>query len=97
MILDKRFLSLLAVPLLVAGCGQGYELVKTTTSFPYGNERTAGSGYAYVLAKLLPEKELKLTSEIKKVTRDWKPDLLESVPVKRDLRAEDIFQKKQVK
>ena len=47
---------LLASPLLLAACGEGYELVKTDTMFPYGNQRTAGSGYAYVLAKLLPAK-----------------------------------------
>lgn len=45
---------LLAAPLLLAGCGEGYDLVKTDTMFPYGNQRTAGSGYAYVLAKMLP-------------------------------------------
>lgn len=47
---------LLATPLALAACGDGYELVQTDTIFPYGNQRTAGSGYAYVLAKLLPPK-----------------------------------------
>lgn len=72
---------------MLTGCGDGYELVKTNTMFPYGNERTAGSGVAYVLAKMLPKKELKLepvgaaeASVVKSVTRDWKPEVLEILP-----------------
>lgn len=52
-------LSLLVAPLFVAAC-DGYEPVLTDEYFPYGNQRTAGSGVAYVLAKMMPEKELKL-------------------------------------
>ncbi len=47
---------LLASPMLLAACGEGYELVPTQNMMPYGNQRTAGTGYAYVLAKLLPPK-----------------------------------------
>ena len=47
---------LLASPLLLLWACDGYELVRTDTMFPYGNQRTAGSGYAYVLAKMLPPK-----------------------------------------
>jgi hypothetical protein len=50
---------LLVAPLVLAGCGEGYEMVRTS-SFPYNNERTAGTGVAYVLAKLAPAKELNL-------------------------------------
>lgn len=59
--MPSRFLkyALLTVPLLLAACGDGYEPVRTT-AFPYGNQRTAGTGVAYVLAKMMPEKELKL-------------------------------------
>ena len=63
---------------LLAGCGEGFEPVKTNTIFPYGNARTAGSGVAYVLAKMLPEKELKL--EVSPVERDWKPEVKEILP-----------------
>ncbi|MDB2682892.1 hypothetical protein N9Z27_01400 [Alphaproteobacteria bacterium] len=45
---------------VLAACGDGWESHLTNTHFPYGNIRTAGSGVAYVRAKLLPEKELKI-------------------------------------
>jgi len=47
---------LLAAPFLLAAC-DGYEMVRVD-SFPYGNQRTAGTGVAYVLAKMAPEKEM---------------------------------------
>lgn len=50
----------LAAPFLLGACGEGYELVKVNDVFPYGNERTAGSAYAYVLEGLMPERELNL-------------------------------------
>lgn len=71
---------------LLTGCGEGYEMIKTNTMFPYGNQRTAGSGVAYVLAKMMPKKELKLEPvkagavTTKSVTRDWKPEVLELLP-----------------
>jgi hypothetical protein len=47
--------------LLLASCdGEGWEMQLTNTAFPYGNQRTAGSGVMYVRAKLLPEKTLSL-------------------------------------
>ncbi|MFK7839701.1 MAG: hypothetical protein AB8B83_05165 [Bdellovibrionales bacterium] len=69
----------------LTGCGDGYEVIKTNTMFPYGNERTAGSGVAYVLAKMMPEKELKLEPVAepvvkKAVERDWKPEVKEVLP-----------------
>lgn len=75
MLLKRSVLVLLTFPLLVAGC-DGYEMVKTDKYFPYGNERTAGSGYAYVLKKMLPEKDVKL--EV--VERDWEPKIVEALP-----------------
>ena len=69
---------------LLTGCGEGYEMVKTNTMFPYGNQRTAGSGVAYVLAKMMPEKELKLepveAPKMSKPARDWKPEVKEVLP-----------------
>lgn len=44
--------------LSLSACGDNYVAIKTTEHFPYGNQRTAGSGVAYVLAKMLPERSL---------------------------------------
>ena len=70
-------------------------MVKTNTMFPYGNQRTAGSGVAYVLAKMMPEKELKLEPVEKNVERDWKPAVIENLPEPAPAvppqRAEEIF------
>lgn len=53
-------LAVLCTPLLLAACGEGWEVQKTTEYLPYGNQRTAGSGVVYVRAKLMPQKELKV-------------------------------------
>jgi hypothetical protein len=60
MMLRAKILALLSLPLMLAACGEGYEWQLTNTHFPYGNERTAGSGVIYVLAKMMPEKSLNL-------------------------------------
>ncbi len=52
--------AILAAPFLLAACGEGYDQISTDKMFPYGNQRTAGSGVAYVVAKMMPERELKL-------------------------------------
>jgi len=54
------FLILLLAPLALSACGEEWVAVKTTDYFPYGNQRTAGSGVVYVLAKMLPEHNVKL-------------------------------------
>lgn len=51
-------LLLCSMPLLLTACGDGWEAQRTTEVFPYGNQRTAGSGVVYVRAKMMPEKEL---------------------------------------
>lgn len=48
----------MAIPL--SACGEAWEAKLTDKIFPYGNKRTAGSGVVYVLAKMMPKKELKL-------------------------------------
>ena len=56
----KILKTLLLVSPFILGACDGYELVRTE-AFPYGNQRTAGTGVAYVLAKMAPPKvELKL-------------------------------------
>lgn len=47
-------------PLLLAGCGEGYEVVKVRGQVPYTEERTAGVGIAYVRAHMMPEKTIVL-------------------------------------
>lgn len=54
------FCLLLIVPFVLSACGEGWEAKLTNTHFPYGNERTAGSGIIYVRANLMPERELNL-------------------------------------
>lgn len=51
-------LSCVIAGLLLVGCDQ-YEAVRVD-SFPYGNQRTAGTSIAYVLKKIAPEKKLKI-------------------------------------
>lgn len=99
---------LLATPLLLAGCGEGYDLIKTDTMFPYGNQRTAGSGYAYVLAKMLPPKQepiLKAVEprpapqpEVKEPIEETK-EIMQSVPAPEEevQDADEIFREEQTK
>jgi hypothetical protein len=56
---NKKALALFSLPLMLSAC-EGYEMQLTDTHFPYGNERTAGSGVIYVRAKMMPEKTLQL-------------------------------------
>jgi len=61
-----RFGSLIfsGVALLgLSACGEGWEMVPYDGT-PYGNERTAGSGVAYVRALLLPERGPNLETEM---------------------------------
>lgn len=82
-----RYFKTLALPVLaclfLGACGEGGQLEKkfTDTVFPYGNQRTAGTGVAYVLAKMMPEKTLKLTQ----VKRDIRPVAVDSSVVQQDL------------
>ncbi len=94
----KTFMKLLVLsaPLLLAACGEGYEMIRTDTMFPYGNQRTAGSGVAYVRAKMLPEKDLVL----KTVSRDHAPKaMMQPVePVAEPIAsAEQVFNDAQAK
>lgn len=88
-------LALLASPLLLTACGEGYELIRTDTMFPYGNQRTAGSGVAYVLAKMMPEKNLNLESEMVPVHREMQPRAISNEETLTDIR--EMFSKTQRK
>lgn len=102
MVFGRSKFLLCLVPLFLAGCGDGYEAVRTGEIFPYGNQRTAGTTIAYVRAKLLPEKELNLQP----VERAHQPKaieetqaILEDIPRDRDVPqpADQIFIDKQKK
>ena len=77
----KNILKVLIVltPFMLTGCGEGWEQVRTDSYVPYGNSRTAGTGIAYVRAKMLPKKELNLKS----VARERQPEavVVEPKPV----------------
>ncbi|MGB4057226.1 MAG: hypothetical protein WBK77_04000 [Alphaproteobacteria bacterium] len=93
-----RFL-VLASPILLAACGDGWEMVRTT-DFPYGNLRTAGTGVAYVRAKMLPEKELKIEPQIEAPSGEVPPPpepAGPAVPVEEQKKAEEVFHKGQEK
>ena len=53
-------LMMVCAPFMLSACGEGWEVQRTDQVFPYGNQRTAGTGVVYVRAKMMPEKELKL-------------------------------------
>lgn len=61
MIKHSRLMIALASTLMLASCGEGsgWEMKLTNTMFPYGNQRTAGSGVAYVRAKNVTGKNTK--------------------------------------
>lgn len=58
-----QVLSLLSVFALSA-CGEAYEMVPYSGT-PYSNERTAGKGVEYVLARLAPKKGPVVEPEMK--------------------------------
>lgn len=81
----KLIIALSVVPFALSACGEGWERIQTHEMFPYGNQRTAGTGVAYVLAKMMPEKEL----IIKTVPR--------RAPPKKVKRIEKVFKDAQAK
>ena len=70
-----RFMVFCA-PLLLVSCGEGWEAQRVENVVPYGS-RTAGSGVAYVRAKMLPEKELKV-EPLTKVIEQAAPPVLDA-------------------
>ena len=92
---------LLGLPLILAGCGEGYELIKTDQMFPYGNQRTAGSGYAYVLAKMLPPKTQPILKPVEPrpapAQLEETKEIIQDIPEPPAQDPEEIFHEKQVK
>jgi hypothetical protein len=86
----------LCAPLLLAACGEGYEMVRVEGVVPYTEPRTAGTGVAYVRAKMLPEKELKVETTVETTTVT--PPVEPAGPKEPEIKsAEPVFQKKQQK
>jgi hypothetical protein len=93
-------LALLFAPLALTACGEGWEVQRVSDYGAYGNNRTAGTGVAYVRAKMLPKKEIvadfvaePVMEEIKVEAEVAKP-MEEPAPV---LAAEEIFTEAQQK
>ena len=84
-----RFMVLCA-PLMLVSCGEGWEVQRIDNVVPYGGSRTAGSGVAYVRAKMMPEKELK----VEPIAVIEPEPVVEAVPA---LDAEKIFNEAQTK
>ncbi len=95
-----RLKTLLLIPsvalILPLGACDGLEFQSVDNMFPYGNKRTAGSGTAYVLAKMLPKKEMKLEAKtkVKPVERKMEAKPAEK-EVLNDMR--EMFREKQRK
>ncbi len=92
--MNQSFLRMLilAAPLALTACGEGWEAQRTTEYTPYGNDRTAGSGVVYVRAQMLPKKELELEPELESVeTEEVESPKAEVVEAKPVLEAEKIF------
>ncbi len=83
-----RFMVLCA-PLMLVSCGEGWEVQRIDNVVPYGS-RTAGSGVAYVRAKMMPEKELK----VEPIAVVEPEPVVEAAPA---LDAEKIFNEAQTK
>lgn len=69
----KKIKLTLALSLCVLGlsaCGEDYQMVLVDDYFPYGNQRTAGSGVAYVRMKMAPARPLNIKVEDKTVKEE---------------------------
>ena len=86
--------AVMAAPFLLAAC-DGYEMIRTD-AFPYGNKRTAGTGVAYVLAKMVPQKELKLETTSTSAVK-IEPAPAEVKPEPAPTPMEKVFNEKQSK
>lgn len=90
MVLRSRYLLLVA-PLMLTACGEGYEMTRIQGIVPYVMERTAGTGVAYVRAKMMQEKALVIE------TKTEAPAVVEP-PKQEPLKsAEPVFEKAQTK
>ena len=101
-------LALLSAPLLLAACGEGYEVVRTSDYGSFDMDRTAGTGVAYVRARMLPKKEIVAEFEAEPVMEEITAEESEPVMAEAEeakpmeepapaLEAEEIFAEAQQK
>ncbi|MBK7361878.1 MAG: hypothetical protein IPJ01_06145 [Micavibrio sp.] len=88
---------ILASPIMLAACGDGWEMVRVDDVVPYGNTRTAGTGVAYVRAKMMPEKELKLEPAPMLTPMTTPPPAPPPPVTPVPSKAEEVFREKQEK
>ena len=79
----KKIMIIGSMLIPLSACSEAWISEKTTTHFPYGNARTAGSGVAYVRAQMLPERQLNLS--------------IEKDGIKKIMNADNLFRKMQKK
>ena len=87
--------AVLSAPLLLTACGEGHDMERIKGVVPYTLERTAGTGVAYVRAKMLPEKELVVAPAETKVETPAAPPA--PAPEEKIKDMEPMFHDKQVK
>lgn len=83
-------LAILSAPLVLTACGEGWEVSRTSDYGTYEMDRTAGTGVAYVRAKMLPEKEIVVEPMMEEIS----PEAQAPEPV---MQAEEIFTEAQRK
>ena len=77
-------LAILSAPLLLTACGEGWEVHRTSDYGTYEMDRTAGTGVAYVRAKMLPEKEIVVEPMMEEISTEAKEPVMQ---------ADEIFSK----
>lgn len=80
----QKFLTalMLAASLSLTACGEGWEIIEYKST-PYGNGRTAGTGVAYVLARMAPAKAQITPApslEPQEVVEEVAPAVIEKAP-----------------
>ncbi len=73
--MPSRSFKFIVIPavLALAACGEGWEMQRIDNIVPYGNTRTAGTGVAYVRAKMLPEKTLNTAVPVEQKLKSAEP------------------------
>lgn len=77
-------LAILSAPLVLSACGEGWEIQRTSDYGTYEMDRTAGTGVAYVRAKMLPEKEIVVEPMMEEISTEAKEPVMQ---------ADEIFSK----
>lgn len=84
----------LAAPIALAACGEGWQMDHVKHYVPYAPERTAGSGVAYVLARMAPAKEIQTEEPVFHAPEEPQEKAGPPAEIK---SFEPVFQERQVK